>query len=171
MQRRQYLSLAVLSLAGCISDEGNTSTTPTKTEAQTTNPTQTQGSESTPEQTVKIEYTITAGKSPEAIPESIRAPVEDGGRLEPGNQWVVVEFDVLEGTLDMQEIWFRSRIETETRFYDLDHATDKLADGVQSRGGIKAGGRGIALYQIPEDVTAYEWNLDETHARIEAIKK
>ncbi len=117
---------------------------------------------------IQLEYTISAGKMPEELPEDIRKRRSDGGQREEGYKWVIVEFDVIEGALNMQDIWFRSRVETSTRFYDLDHATGDLVDGVQSRGDIKQGGSGIALYQIPADTDTYAWNLEQTQQNIEA---
>lgn len=71
----------------------------------------------------------------------------------------------------MQDVWFRSRIETSNRFYDLDHASDELDDGVESRGEIKEGGSGIALYQIPEEAGNYSWNLEEMRQDIAAERR
>lgn len=117
---------------------------------------------------VELEYTISAGTSPDSIPEDIRKSRDEGGRRKEGYQWVVVTFDVVQGPLDMEDLWFRSRVETEERYYDLDHATGELVDGVQSRGTIKEGGSGIALYQIPADAESYGWNLEETRQDIAA---
>lgn len=117
---------------------------------------------------VVLEYSITAGEEPEELPEDVRATREVGGRREEGNKWVVVSFEVVEGTLSMSDVWFRSRVETSDRFYNLDHASDLLSDGVQSRGEIKTGGTGTALYQIPTDESTYSWNLQEMRQDVEA---
>jgi hypothetical protein len=122
------------------------------------------------EPTIVLEYTITAGTAPDAIPEDIRKLRSEGGQLEEDYKWVVVEFTVIEGTLNMEDIWFDSRVETSQRYYDLDHATDELVDGVQSRGAIKQGSSGIALYQIPTDSDTYEWNIEQTDQNIESNK-
>lgn len=119
---------------------------------------------------VRLEYTITAGTDPAAVPEDIRGSRDEGGRRRDGYQWVVVELSVTEGTLDMEDIWFRSRVETSDRFYDLDHATDDLRKGIQSRGDIQEGGEAIALYQIPDGQNSYSWNLQETRQDIDAKK-
>jgi len=115
-----------------------------------------------------LTHSINAGNGPEDIPESISKSREEGGRREDGNKWVVVTFEVTAGTLDMEDVWFRSRVETTDRFHDLDHATADLSNGVQSRGEIKEGGSGIALYQIPEDQDTYEWNLADMRQDVEA---
>lgn len=114
-----------------------------------------------------LEYSINADEEPEEIPDDIRKSRDEGGRRRAGNKWTVVTFEVVEGTLDMEDVWFRSRIETGDRFYELDHATADLSDGIQSRGEIKKGGFGIALYQIPQDADTYEWNLDEMQQDID----
>lgn len=122
---------------------------------------------------VRIEYETTVGKEPEQLPSDFRdvwnPPDNSEGKREEGYKWVVIEITVLEGELDMEDIWFRSRVETEERFYELDHASDELTDGIQSRGSIKQGGNGIALYQIPEDSEFVRWNLEETNQNIEKI--
>ncbi|MBU4341857.1 MAG: hypothetical protein KJ928_04620 [Candidatus Altiarchaeota archaeon] len=104
-------------------------------------------------------------EKPEEIPDDLQKWKRDE------YMWVVVEFEVKEGTLDMQDVWFRSRIETSERFYDLDHTTDKLKNGIQSRGMIKSGGEGIALYQIPVNEDSYSWNLEKMRQDVKAIKK
>ena len=128
-----------------------------------------------PDPDVQIEYQVTIGKEPEQMPEDIRdihrgAENPDGARRE-GHKWVVVEIDVLDGVLSMEDIWFRSRVETQDRFYDLDHASDQLSDGVQSRGEIKQDGSAIALYQISENSEFVSWNLDETQQDIERTER
>jgi len=120
---------------------------------------------------VGLTYTIRAEKEPEEIPEGIRKSRGEGGRRKEGNTWVVVTFEVTEGTLDMEDVWFRSRVETSSRFHDLDHGTADLSNGVQSRGEITQGGEGIALYQIPEDADTYEWNLEDMQQDVEAEKE
>ena len=122
---------------------------------------------------VRIEYETTVGKEPEQLSSDFRdvwnPPDNSEGKREEGYKWVVIEITVLEGELDMEDIWFRSRVETEERFYELDHASDELTDGIQSRGSIKQGGNGIALYQIPEDSEFVRWNLEETNQNIKKI--
>jgi hypothetical protein len=122
---------------------------------------------------VRIEYETTVGKEPEQLSSDFRdvwnPPDNSEGKREEGYKWVVIEITVLEGELDMEDIWFRSRVETEERFYELDHASDELTDGIQSRGSIKQGGNGIALYQIPEDSEFVRWNLEETNQNIKNI--
>lgn len=117
---------------------------------------------------VVLEYSISASKEPDVVPEDIRQRRDEGGRRREGYKWVVVEFDVAEGTLDMEDVWFRSRVETSNRYYDLDHGTSDLTDGMQSRGDIQEGGHGIALYQIPEDEDTYSWNLEEMRQDVDA---
>ena len=124
---------------------------------------------------VRIEYETTVGKEPEQMPEDIRdihrgSENPDGQRKE-GHKWIVVEIYVEEGELNMEDLWFRSRVETEDRFYDLDHASGDLTDGIQSRGDIPEGGYGLAVYQIPDDREFVDWNLDETHQDIRAQER
>lgn len=122
----------------------------------------------------QIEYETTVGKEPEQIPEALRGVQgvdNPDGRLQEGNKWVVVEIYVQSGELDMEDIWFRSRVETNDRFHELNHVSDELTDGIQSRGNIAEGGYGIALYQMPENSDFVSWNLEETHQNIEANKR
>ncbi|MFC5970560.1 hypothetical protein ACFPYI_04375 [Halomarina salina] len=120
---------------------------------------------------VVLEYSLTSGKSPDAVPSDISKSRENGGRREEGYKWIVVSFDVTQGTLDMEDVWFRSRVETSERFFDLDHGTADLTDGVQSRGEIKQGASGIALYQVPQDVNRLSWNLDEMRQNVDAQRR
>jgi hypothetical protein len=124
---------------------------------------------------VRIEYETTVGKEPEQMPENIRdshrGSENPDGRRKEGHKWIVVEIYVEEGELNMEDLWFRSRVETEDRFYDLDHASGDLTDGIQSRGDIQEGGYGLAVYQIPDDREFVDWNLDETHQDIRAQER
>jgi hypothetical protein len=115
---------------------------------------------------VLLEYTIRVEPQPVEIPEDIARFYS-----KEEFQWVVVSFDVLEGKLDMQEMWFESRIETVERFYDLDHATGELKMGVQSRGAIKSGFSGLALYQIGLDETVLSWDLNNLNQKVMARER
>lgn len=160
-QRRQFLQATVVgsvaSLAGCAG------------ESSANNQSSEEGGN--PDADVVLDYSVTASESPEDVPSKITKSRDDGGRRREDHKWVVVSFDVTRGTLDMEDVWFRSRVETDERFYDIDHGSAELADGVQSRGEIKQGASGIALYQIPEDVDAYSWNLEEMRQGVVAEKQ
>lgn len=129
----------------------------------------------TSEADVVLEYSITADKEPEEMPEDIRdihrGAENPDGRREEGHKWVVVSIEVVEGTLNMEDVWFRSRLETSDRFYNLDHASGELTNGIQSRGSIQEGGSGLALYQIPEDENTYRWNIEEMRQDVQANER
>lgn len=156
--RRRYLvaigTVGLTCVAGCSGDSDGDGTSD-----------EDNGGNGTSSYDVFIEYETTVGTEPEQIPADIRethqgAENPDGER-EEGHTWVVVEIYVVEGELSMEDIWFHSRVETDDRLHELDHASDELGDGIQSRGSIQEGGYGIALYQIPEDSEFVAWNLDE----------
>jgi hypothetical protein len=187
-QRRQFLRITIAGsaaiIAGCTGEsESDNNGETISNNPDTARPTTTAVPESTTPKTtssassgesdaeVVLEYSITTGKSPEQVPSSISKSRDDGGRRKEGYRWVVISFDVTQGTLNMQDVWFRSRVETSERFYDLDHGTADLTDGVQSRGEIKQRASGIALYQIPEDAENYSWNLEEMRQDVEATNR
>lgn len=76
-------------------------------------------------------------------------------------EWVVVEITINEGELDMEDVSFNSRIETEDRYHDLDYASGEIPEGVQSRRAVQEGGEAIAVYQIPEGAGVVGWDLSE----------
>ena len=63
--------------------------------------------------------------------------------------WIVVDFEVLEGELDMGDIWFNGLFETEERYYTISPLTDQVENGVESRGQIREGGQGVLLHAYP----------------------
>lgn len=174
MRRRAFLGASMasmLSVAGCTSNEAEHPTATTPESDSTTTKTETATQTASPTQTTQadavLEYSITTGKNPDAVPDDIAGLADEGnGRRRVGYRWMVVTFEVVEGQLNMQDVWFNSRAETPARFYTLDHATADLELGVQSRGSIKSGGKGIALYQIPDDVSTYSWNLGLLDQRV-----
>ncbi len=170
MREKCLLMVVLIGLVffiGCAGEEPSKGEggTPEATMTETPEGTTTERPTATPitSEEVKLEYTVKSAENPDEIPDELQKWRKDGYK------WVIVELEVNEGNLDMEDIWFRSRVETSERFYDLDHTTDKLKDGIQSRGSIKAGGKGVALYQIPVDEETYSWNLEKTHMDIEAM--
>lgn len=63
--------------------------------------------------------------------------------------WLVVDIDVREGQLDMADLWFNGFFETEERLYDVAHDSSDVVAGVESRGVIRQGGRGVVLHDYP----------------------
>lgn len=151
--RRRFLVAAGgagAALAGCAASSGPSSPEPTATP--------------TPEPDAVLEYSVTTGKSPEPIPDDIadvhRGADNPDGRREEGNVWVVVDVTVVKGTLDMSDAWFHSRIETEDRYYEPDHASDMFPGGLQPRGAVKAGSSVVVLFQVPEGTDVVRWFIE-----------
>lgn len=153
MKRRAFLSTTAATttvlLAGCSDDEsgtapndtdtpGNTETdAPTDTETETDTPTETE-----PEYDAVIEYTthVQDGASGEYdLPE----PSYDGW------SWIVTDFEVVKGQLDMEDVWFNGLFETGERYYTVSARTDEVENGVESRGAIREGNRGVTLHEYP----------------------
>lgn len=75
-------------------------------------------------------------------------------------KFVVLSFEVDQGEISMEDLWFRSRIDTGERYQSVDAQTDNaLADGIESRGSILEGGSADILYQAPTFSEEYTWNL------------
>lgn len=75
-------------------------------------------------------------------------------------KWVVVSFTVERGAVSMEDLWFRSRIDTGERYQPADARTDDaLENGIQNRGQILEGGSGDILYQSPTFADSFIWNL------------
>jgi hypothetical protein len=162
-------SIGVASLSGCTGGESTDAEESENTPA-TSIPTDGE-SNTAPKRDfdVALEVTLRDGESPDGVPPEIAGlAVAGDGRRRLGYTWVVVDFRVIEGTLDMQDLWFDSRVETGSRFYSLDHGTADANLGVQSRGEITAGGRGIALYQVPKGTESVTWNLSLIRQSISA---
>ena len=132
----------------------------------TPNPTPTPPDSSIDGSGTLLEFQIKAEAAPQEIPKDL---ADFYGK--ENYKWVVVTFEVLSGELDMQEMWFESRVETSSRYYDIDRATIDLRLGVQARGAIKEGSSGIALYQVPENETTFTWNLENLTPTVSAREK
>jgi hypothetical protein len=63
--------------------------------------------------------------------------------------WIVTEFEVLEGELDMEDVWFRGYFETAARYYAVAKQTAEADGGIESRGTVQQGGTGRILYPYP----------------------
>jgi len=158
--RRRILSVSVetlaTGLAGCTGgDSGQPDTTPTDTSPSTSTPADTQmptqtdtptetetPTETTPEYDVTVEYSthVQNGATGEYdLPEQV---YDNLG-------WLVVDLEVTSGELSMQEVWFRGFLETEERLYAVAHDSSEVENGVESRGSIREGGRGVILHDYP----------------------
>ncbi len=156
--RRRFLSLSTgilaTGFAGCTggdSGQPDTTDTPsstptpadTQTSTQTDTPTETKTpTERTPDYDVRVEYSthVQNGTTGEYdLPEPAH---DDWG-------WLVVDLEVTSGELSMQEVWFRGFLETEERLYAVAHDSSEVENGVESRGSIREGGRGVILHGYP----------------------
>ncbi|QLG61976.1 hypothetical protein [Halorarum salinum] len=157
MKRRVFLSTASAGtalIAGCTSndepgdtpEETGTDTPPdTVTDTDSDTPTETESdtsTESTPEYDAVIEYT--AHVQDDANGEyDLPEPIYDNW------SWIVIDFEVVEGQLDMEDVWFNGLFETEQRYYTVSKQTDGAEDGIESRGAIRQGSGGVTLHEYP----------------------
>lgn len=161
MERRTFLSTTATTtiiFAGCAGDntedttQNNDTATPTATPGNTptdidttTNTdteTETETETPTPEYDAVIEY-ITHVQDTASGEYDLPEPRYDGWR------WIVMDFKVVEGLLDMEDVWFNGLFETEQRYYTVSVLTDQVENGVESRGAIREGGRGVTLHEYP----------------------
>lgn len=161
MKRRAFLSTTAATtiiFAGCAGDNTESTTqntdtsTPTDTHAKTptdrntpsktVTETETESETLTPEYDAVIEYTTHVQDTANGeydLPE----PRYEGWR------WIVMDFEVVEGLFDMEDVWFNGLFETEQRYYVVSALTDQVENGVESRGAIRNGGRGVTLHEYP----------------------
>jgi hypothetical protein len=102
-----------------------------------------------------VEYSVSTTTNPDILPN------EYASRRGDGETWAIVSVDVTEGFLNMEDVWFRSRLTTESRQHELSHASQHASRGVWSRGMVKAGNSMHALYLIGESATVQEWGYTE----------
>lgn len=73
---------------------------------------------------------------------------------------VVVSFDVLEGSVSMEDLWFNSRIDAGERYKPASARTnDALENGIENRGDILEDGSADILYEVPTYSDTHQWNL------------
>lgn len=166
MDRRYFLTACVGAsgiLAGCAGDgESNEPTetnsppeedsNPTDTETQTnTEPdTETDTETETPADAV-LSYEITEGSNWNG---------ELPDLYSDWMKWIVLSFDVEQGEVSMEDLWFRSRIDTGERYKPANAQTeDALENGIESRGSVLEGGSADILYKAPSFTDSYTWNL------------
>jgi hypothetical protein len=92
---------------------------------------------------VTLEYSIKTAQNPDILPDEHKADQED--------TWAVVNLNIINGELNLEDVWFRSRLLTESRIYECDHTSQFAERGVQARGLVKDGFSANALYKIPKD--------------------
>lgn len=104
---------------------------------------------------VSLEYSISTTSNPENL------PAEYADRRGDNEVWAVVSVDVTEGYLNMEDVWFRSQLTTDSRRHELSHDSQHATRGVLSRGMVKPGNTAQALYTIGEGETIEEWGYTE----------
>ena len=102
-----------------------------------------------------VEYTVSTATNPSVLPD------EHTDRRSERETWAVVSIDVTEGVLNMEDIWFRTRLSTQSRRHELSHASQHAMRGALSRGMVKSGNSVNALYLIGEDEYIQEWGYTE----------
>jgi hypothetical protein len=108
--------------------------------------------ESTPDQVdAVLSYEVTDGSSWDSeLPDTIS----------PWMEWIVLSFNVEEGSVSMEDLWFRSRVDTGERYKPASaRSDDALENGITNRGDILEGGSADILYKVPSYSDTYEWNL------------
>jgi len=104
---------------------------------------------------VSLEYSVETAKNPDVLPD------EYANRRNENEIWAVVTLSVADGHLNMEDVWFRSRLVTGSRTHDLAHASETATRGVRSRGMVKSGNQATALYLIGADETIEGWGYTE----------
>lgn len=98
------------------------------------------------------------------------AVVED--RLRDGNRWVAVVFTVVEGRVDMGDLWHNSVLVGREARYSVDPGTAELEEGIRSRGSLPVGASATVLYQLPEfEPDDHRWDLGALDGRVVADRR
>lgn len=147
----------IVGSAGCVEDgTNNTDSTETEPDDESSTPAETnqegeEEEESGTHADAVLSYKTTEGSDwDEELPDTISDHMK----------WVVLSFEVEEGEVSMEDLWFRSRIDTGERYQPADAQTDNaLANGIESRGAVIDGGSADILYQAPTFAKEYTWNL------------
>lgn len=102
-----------------------------------------------------VEYSVSTETNPDILPDEYATSREDS------ETWATVTVDVIDGAVNMENVWFRSRLTTESRRHELSHASQHATRGTLSRGLVKTGNSMHALYLIGKDETIQEWGYTE----------
>lgn len=112
-----------------------------------------------------VAYSVETSENPAVLDD------DDAELRSDSDLWAVVTLEVTDGVLNMEDVWFRSQLYTETRVYDLDHTSSKAERGIQSRGLVKQGNRAYALYKIGGDENIDEWGYDDPRQDVTVIER
>ena len=104
---------------------------------------------------VSVEYSVTTTTLPDVLPE------EYAERRSETETWAVVTISVIDGFLNMEDVWFRSQLTTGSRRHELSHSSSHAARGVRSRGIVKTGYSANALYLIGENESVESWGYTD----------
>lgn len=154
MKRRKFVSGigvgVMIGSAGCTNDSRSAGedSTETQTDEGTS---QTTEEESENQADAVLSYEVTEGSDwDEDLPDLISDYMN----------WVVLSFEVEEGEVSMEDLWFRSRIDTGERYQPADAQTNNaLENGIENRGSILEDGSADVLYKVPTFAEEYAWNL------------
>lgn len=166
MNRRKYLSLigggSIALFAGCSSREEPATDTATESPTESEEPTRTEtesnaqtSTETETESEVQadtiLSYEVTEGSNWDS---------ELPDLYSDWMKWVVLSFNVEQGEVSMEDLWFRSRIDTGERYQPANAQTNNaLENGIENRGSILEGGSADILYKAPSFSEDYTWNL------------
>lgn len=102
---------------------------------------------------VTVEFSVERAQDPNVLLSEYSAP--------EGDVWAIVNLNVIEGVLNLEDVWFRSQLLTGSRVYECDPLSRFADFGVRSRGLVKQGHSANALYQIADDEEVEEWGYQE----------
>lgn len=108
-----------------------------------------------PNPSVSVRYTVETKKNPDILAD------EYARRRDDDEVWAIVTLDVIEGVLNMADVWFRSRLRTKGRMLTIDHSSSFADRGIRSRGYVKKGHAGHALYRISADASVESWGYED----------
>lgn len=101
-----------------------------------------------------VEYSVTKSNNPSVLP-------SEYAERRFGDTWAVVDIKVTEGYLNMEDLWFRSRLTTGSYRHQISSYTQHATRGALSRGLIKPENRVQVLYLIEESESVEEWGYTE----------
>ncbi|WP_152421167.1 hypothetical protein [Natronolimnohabitans innermongolicus] len=112
---------------------------------------------------VTLEYSVETAQNPSVLPDEYATA--------DGDEWAVVTIDVVDGVLNLEDVWFRSQLTTASRLLDCDSYTRFADRGVRSRGLVKPGYSAVALYQVAEGDTVEEWGYTDDRRQDVTVSK
>lgn len=114
---------------------------------------------------VSVRYTVETKKNPNVLAD------EYVRRKDDDEVWAVVTLEIIEGVLNMEDVWFRSRLGTEDRTLAIDHSSSFADRGIRSRGYVKKGHAGHALYRISAGASVESWGYEDARQDVTITRR